>query len=605
VVADALSRCLRSWDEREGEDSVKDFSSSTANGVVGMDLGLVSEDCEDNNSPIPTDVGGGNLQVSSIEFKDRMAEDKALETGAVAEDAAEMVDILPFSKEVDDEIAFKQRAHDRLYCFKFEETPDFVVDRVAIAKDLNEKRRSTESIADSLDFSPCEPELVLDESRSQHELRHGILPEDHNLLSVGQKIAKFHNAVVGHHGIRATCNLMREKGWTFPDMTDTIKDFIGKCVVCQKVRLGKGSQEASSKSTMIEEPFHTVAVDTIGPLPEDDNGMKYIIVAVDCFSRFCELKATRTVTAREAADFLLEIAGRWGAPKFVRTDNGPQFSAAVVENLLTFLGPMHDCTVPYRHESNGIVERLNSEVGRHLRAIVFERKIKGSWSHALPIVQRIINSSYHSAVGTEPCRLLLGDSISLNRGLLNSHNKRPRATVEDYILDLKEVQDDAISFSIDFQKKAINKRVKVVQDNSIDANDYVLIKLKDRPMDKLSAKWRGPMVVVEAIPDKCTIKVQDLLDKSVHIVHRSVIKKCNLSALDNAKAIAATDIGQWPVEKIVEHQGTRLRNNKSNLKFRVRWEGFSEQEDEWLPRDEVKHLDVFKEYVEAHPNANL
>ena len=43
--------------------------------------------------------------------------------------------------------------------------------------------------------------------------------------------------------------------------------------------------------------------------------------------------------------------------------------------------------MPYSHEENSIVERANREVNKHLRAIVFDRKIKERWSLALTVVR--------------------------------------------------------------------------------------------------------------------------------------------------------------------------------------------------------------------------
>ena len=43
---------------------------------------------------------------------------------------------------------------------------------------------------------------------------------------------------------------------------------------------------AELHTTAVYEPWEVVAVDTIGPLPTDANGFKYIIVFIDAFTRF-------------------------------------------------------------------------------------------------------------------------------------------------------------------------------------------------------------------------------------------------------------------------------------------------------------------------------
>ena len=51
-------------------------------------------------------------------------------------------------------------------------------------------------------------------------------------------------------------------------------------------------------------------------------------------------------------------------------------------------------TLPYRPEANGLVERVNQETMKHLKAITYEGGVKRNWSQYLPLVQRIINNSF-------------------------------------------------------------------------------------------------------------------------------------------------------------------------------------------------------------------
>ena len=47
----------------------------------------------------------------------------------------------------------------------------------------------------------------------------------------------------------------------------------------------------------------------------------------------------------------------------------------------------------YSKEENGIVEHVNQEVMRHLRAMLFDARVHDKWSfEQLPMVQRFMNS---------------------------------------------------------------------------------------------------------------------------------------------------------------------------------------------------------------------
>jgi hypothetical protein len=72
------------------------------------------------------------------------------------------------------------------------------------------------------------------------------------------------------------------------------------------------------------------------------------------------------------------------------------FVNEIIEHLLRNIGSEHIRIHPYSYEDNGIVERLNKEANRHVRAIAFGKKNKTKWDKYLPLVQRTINSMLHS-----------------------------------------------------------------------------------------------------------------------------------------------------------------------------------------------------------------
>ena len=61
-------------------------------------------------------------------------------------------------------------------------------------------------------------------------------------------------------------------------------------------------------------------IDTIGPLPEDNRGNKYILVILDGFTRFVRLTPTIDATANSAAIALLSFVCEYGFPRQIITD---------------------------------------------------------------------------------------------------------------------------------------------------------------------------------------------------------------------------------------------------------------------------------------------
>jgi len=156
-----------------------------------------------------------------------------------------------------------------------------------------------------------------------------------------------------------------------------------------------------------------VSIDTIGPLPVDEDGNEYIIVIIDSFTRWVELYACGGADAKEAVKALMSYIKTFGQPSQLLSDNGTQFANQVVDELCRILGTEFVRTVAHSHQENAIVERVNKEVLRHLRALVFDDKTHSRWSKRLIFVQRILNTTEHESIGVAPCQLLFGNAIQL------------------------------------------------------------------------------------------------------------------------------------------------------------------------------------------------
>lgn len=429
-------------------------------------------------------------------------------------------------------------------------------------------------------------------------------------------ISRFHGTVVGHRGVHATLDMMRSAGVVFDGMSGAVARFIASCPTCQKVRLGQGSVVGAVKTTAVEEPFTVVAVDVIGPLPEDSRTLsKYVLVAIDGFSRFVELFPCRDTSAAEAARALLQLFGRYGAPRAVRSDQGPQFTAAVLRELLQLMGVGQQFTVAYRPQSNGIVERVNGEVLRHLRAIVMDRRLADCWVDALPLVQRCINSTVHATTGVAPARMLFGDAIDLNRRLLRddpavdeNQDEGGRITHEDYVQRLNNVQRAVVRASNEHQRRVIEERLRAGPPEEAvtvyAAGDLVLATHASKPPNKLAPRWRGPFAVVERVGSMYTC--QDLRTLKHIRFHETRLKKYDAERTEFAVAVAAVDNEEFEVEAIVDHRLLPGRGpRRRRLEFRVHWRGYEAEEDTWLPFAEVRDLAALDVYALEHPELRL
>ena len=77
----------------------------------------------------------------------------------------------------------------------------------------------------------------------------------------------------------------------------------------------------------------------------------------------------------------------------------------MAQALKDILKYQHIIVVP---QANSMAERRMKEVLTHLRAPVYENRVKEHWSHYLPLVQRIINYTIDGSIGTQPARVIFG-----------------------------------------------------------------------------------------------------------------------------------------------------------------------------------------------------
>ncbi len=132
---------------------------------------------------------------------------------------------------------------------------------------------------------------------------------------------------LGHFGEQRTlAEICQRHFWN--NQTECVKTIVKTCQQCQLVK-SEGSirsRDERLKSIPICDLFHRIALDTTGPLPETKAGNKYILVAIDHYSKWCEAKAVADHGAKTAARFLEDdLIYRYRVPKFVLTNNGGEW----------------------------------------------------------------------------------------------------------------------------------------------------------------------------------------------------------------------------------------------------------------------------------------
>ena len=93
---------------------------------------------------------------------------------------------------------------------------------------------------------------------------------------------------------------------------------------------------------------------------------------IDYATRYPEAKALKGISSEEVASALLSIFSRVGVPKEILTDQGRQFTANYMKELMKLLEINHLITTPYHPMCNGLVENFNGTLKQMLRRLCAE-----------------------------------------------------------------------------------------------------------------------------------------------------------------------------------------------------------------------------------------
>ena len=111
-------------------------------------------------------------------------------------------------------------------------------------------------------------------------------------------------------------------------------------------------------------PFSMWGIDMIGMIePKALNGHRFILVAIDCFTKWVEAASYANVTKQVIVRFIKnQIICRYGVPSKIITDNGSNLNNNMVEALCKDFKIAHHNSSLYRPKMNGVVEAANKKI---------------------------------------------------------------------------------------------------------------------------------------------------------------------------------------------------------------------------------------------------
>jgi hypothetical protein len=184
------------------------------------------------------------------------------------------------------------------------------------------------------------------------------------------------------------------------------------------------------KSIPICDLFHRVALDTTGPLPETKSSNKYILVAIDHYSKWCEAKAVADHGTKTAAKFLEDdLICRYGVPRFVLTDNGGEWGAEF-DIMCKDYAIQHQRTAPQWPQCNGMAECMIKTIKHGITILAANPANVDCWDEHLAKVLFGYRCGVQASTKFSPFMILIGQS--------------PRLRANNYLNALTDTINDGV-----------------------------------------------------------------------------------------------------------------------------------------------------------------
>ena len=100
-------------------------------------------------------------------------------------------------------------------------------------------------------------------------------------------------ALSAHLGEEKMRNLLKERFY-WPSCADDVSEWCSCCAVCCSRKTHAPKRRAGLQTLQVEYPLQMVCVDLLGPLPETETGSRYVLVAVDHFTKWAEAYGGRS-----------------------------------------------------------------------------------------------------------------------------------------------------------------------------------------------------------------------------------------------------------------------------------------------------------------------
>ena len=331
---------------------------------------------------------------------------------------------------------------------------------------------------------------------------------------------QLHDGVCGAHlGESKTYERIADQ-YYWPNMYADIKKYVQTCAKCgaRKQPSLQHSQAPLHSIPRPSQPFETLGIDVLGPLPKTRLRHQFIVVITDYFTRWPIALAMKNQKAHTIATLLVEqVFCQHGFPATLLSDRGANFLSELMAAVLHVFHVKKLNTTSYHPQTNGLTERFNHTLCAMLSHYTSQNQT--DWDVYLPYVLLAYRTTPHHTLRETPFYMLYGRNLrypfdTIATPLHDVELKDNAAEYVDSLVDKLKTADELVRARLlakDDRRLAANHALSGVVTYAV--GDKVWLHnpvVKQGLTRKLTSPWVGPFEVIDTYPNLVNYKVHPL-----------------------------------------------------------------------------------------------
>ena len=338
--------------------------------------------------------------------------------------------------------------------------------------------------------------------------------------------------LAAHLGSQKTY-LQLKSAYYWPGLKRDVTTWCRECDICAQCKGPPTRRQGRLQKVFTGAPLDVVAVDILSGLPPTPDGMKYILVLTDYFTKWACAFALPDAEASTCMRVMYNsFFAHFGLPRQIHSDLGKNFESRLFHELCSLVGTAKTHTTPFHPQSDGQAERLVKSVVQMLRAVAQDHP--ETWPQRLPTVMAAYRMTVHKTTGVTPNMAMLGREVMLPATLIARPPEEFRPATVPFVRDLRDALREAHQRVRDATKSSARTQKRYYDERSKQTpfHEKQLVWLfwprppvrqKYRKLQKL---WTGPWQI-ESFKTPLVVVLKHTLKRSRQTVHVDRLLPCN------------------------------------------------------------------------------